>query len=79
VQGDILACDSTGIRADNMSCYYQARTRKKRKFWWKLVYLVDTNSKAVISQRIGICPCSDSPFLAEMKDEIDYSFHLKYN
>jgi len=65
--GDILACDSTGIRADNMSFYYQARTGKKRKSWWKLVYLVDTNSKAVIGQSIGIGPSSDAPFLANIK------------
>jgi len=70
-QGDILACDSTGIRADNMSSYYQARSGKTRKFWWKLVYLVDTKTKSVISQRIGIGPSSDAPFLADMKGEID--------
>jgi len=62
-----LECDSTGIRADNMSFYYQARTGKKMKFWWKLVYLVDTKSKAVIDQRIGIGPSSDVPFLADIK------------
>ncbi len=44
---------------------------KKRKLWHKIVYIVDTSNISVISQRIGIEPSSDAPFLADMKNEVE--------
>ena len=66
VKLEILAIDSTGLREDNASFYYAKRNGKKKRSWRKLTIVVDTDSQAILSANISICPSNDSVILREM-------------
>jgi hypothetical protein len=47
----ILSCDSTGLREDSVSFYFSIRSKKIRRRWIKLIYLVDTKTQECFSQQ----------------------------
>ena len=49
----ILSCDSTGFQEDSASFYFSIRSKKIRRGWIKLVYLVDTKTQACLSQAVA--------------------------
>jgi hypothetical protein len=49
----ILSCDSTGLREDSASFYFSIRSKKIRRRWIKLIYLVDTKTQACLSQAVA--------------------------
>jgi hypothetical protein len=49
----ILSCDSTGFQEDSASFYFSIRSKKIRRRWIKLIYLVDTKTQARLSQAVA--------------------------
>jgi len=52
VKLDILAIDSTGLREDNTSYYYEKRCGKNRKSWTKLTLVVDVESQMILAEDV---------------------------
>jgi hypothetical protein len=52
----ILSRDSTGFQEDSASFYFSIRSKKIRRRWIKLVYLVDTKTQACLSQAVARGP-----------------------
>ncbi|MFZ8803311.1 MAG: hypothetical protein ACO2PO_10065 [Candidatus Calescibacterium sp.] len=49
----ILSCDSTGFQEDSASFYFSIRSKKIRRRWIKLIYLVDTRTQVCLSQAVA--------------------------
>jgi hypothetical protein len=59
----ILSCDSTGLREDSASFYFSIRSKKIRRRWIKLIYLVDTKTQVCLSQAVARGPGCDAGYL----------------
>jgi hypothetical protein len=63
VQEDRIASDSTGLRLDQASSYYQLRSGKVRREWIKGAYAVGTSSQYIVASRHGTGRTPDGDLL----------------
>jgi len=73
----ILSCDSTGLREDSASFYFSIRSKKIRRRWIKLIYLVDTKTQACLSQVVARGPGYDARYLEILEKQNPFKAWLE--
>jgi hypothetical protein len=67
VEEEVVASDSTGYPLSQASAYYQSRTGRTLKEYWKGAYVVGTLSQFILGWLAGPGPGSDAVFLPGLR------------
>lgn len=67
VEEETIASDATGYQTTQASAYYQSRTGRAMREFWKGAYAVGTQTQFILGWRQGPGPGNDSVFLGGLR------------